>query len=51
MAPYIGSQFNDTYMRYFGSYTYEDFEEQNPDVFVYETVERYVTRLATFSIK
>lgn len=50
MSPYIGSQFTDTYMRYRNTYTYEDFVEQNSDIFVYETVERYIGDLLSFSI-
>ena len=51
MSQYIGSQFANTYMRHRNTYTYEDFAEQNPDIFVYETVERYVDGLASFSIQ
>lgn len=50
MSAYIGSQFTDTYIRNRSTYSYEDFTEQNPDIFVYETVERYVDWLSTFSI-
>ena len=51
MALYIGSQFNDSYLRHRSSYTYENLVEQNPDIVVYEIVERYATTLETFSIK
>ena len=51
MSRYIGTQFTDTYMRHRRTYTYEDFAEQNPDIFVYETVERYIGNLASFSIQ
>ncbi len=51
MAIYIGSQFNDCYMRYHETYSYDDFVQEDPDIFIYETVERYVDRLGTFSIQ
>lgn len=51
MAPYIGSQFNDSYLRHKNSYSYDDFKNQNPDIFVYETVERYIGELENFSIQ
>ena len=51
LAPFIGSQFNDTYLRHRRSYTYEDLETQNPDIVVYETVERSVGVLMDFSIR
>lgn len=51
MSEYVGSQFTDTYMRHKSTYSYDDFVEQNPDIFVYETVERYVDTLITFSIQ
>ena len=50
MAEYLGSQFNDSVLRHRASYAYADLAEQDPDVVVYETVERYVNTLATFSI-
>ena len=50
MAEYLGSQFSETYLRHCSTYTYEDFVAQDPDIFVYETVERYVGGLATFQI-
>ncbi len=51
MAEYIGSQFNHTYLRHFGSYTYDDLINCNPDIVVYECVERQANRLGTFSIQ
>lgn len=50
MLSYIGSQFDYSYLRHKGSYSVEDFDCQAPDIFVYETVERYVADLATFSV-
>ncbi len=51
MAPYIGSQFNDSYLQYNGQYSYDDLMAQNPDVVVYEVVERYAARLMDFSLQ
>ena len=51
MAPYIGSQFNDSYLRHMDTYTYDDLVACNPDVVVYETVERRIDRLKSFKIK
>ena len=51
MAPYIGSQFTDSYLMHHRSYSYENLVEQNPDIVVYETVERYVGNLMGFSIQ
>ncbi|MDD7223258.1 MAG: hypothetical protein PUH40_03170, partial [Lachnospiraceae bacterium] len=51
MALYIGSQFKESYLRHVGSYTYDDLAASNPDIVVYETVERYVGGLSTFSIQ
>lgn len=50
MAPYIGSQFSESWFRYFGTYTYEDFMKQDADIFVYETVERNLGLLQGFSL-
>ncbi|MDY2590011.1 MAG: hypothetical protein SOW32_07460 [Agathobacter sp.] len=50
MAEYIGSQFNDSYMRHTGTYNYADLQEQNPDIFVYETVERYANNIMSFNL-
>lgn len=45
MAEYLGSQFSYTYMRHRKTYTYQDLVEQNPDIVVYETVERFIDEL------
>ena len=50
MIPYLGSQFNESYFRHRDLYTYDNFLSENPDVVVYETVERYISTLATFSV-
>lgn len=51
MALYIGSQFKESYLRHKSSYTYDDLAASNPDIVVYETVERYAYGLANFSIQ
>ena len=51
MAEYIGSQFNNAYLRHKYTYSYNDMVACNPDIVVYETVERYVDELNTFSIR
>lgn len=51
MSTYIGSQFNNSYLRHRNTYSYDDFLEQNPDILVYETVERYIDKLAEFSVQ
>jgi hypothetical protein len=51
MAPYIGSQFDHTYLRHYSSYDYEDLKKCDPDIVVYECVERQAARLGTFSIE
>lgn len=50
MSKYIGSQFTNTYMRYNGTYSYSDYLNYQPDIFVYETVERYISDLITFDV-
>ncbi len=50
LAPYIGSQFNNSCLQHINTYSYEDLFEQDPDIVVYETVERYADKLMYFSI-
>ncbi len=50
MAPHIGSCFSECYLRQVKTYTGADLMAADPDVVVYETVERYVDRLGTFSL-
>ena len=38
-------------MKYNLAYSYEDFKKEDPDIFVVETVERYVEELSRFSVK
>lgn len=51
LAPYIGSQFSESYLRHRNSYSYKNFKKENPDIVVYEVAERYVDKLGTFSIE
>ena len=49
MAPYIGAEFTQTICRHKFSYVYGSIEYYDPDIFVYETVERYLDEARTFS--
>ena len=51
LAPYIGSQFSESYLRHRSTYTYDDLLAQDPNVVVYETVERYTGGLMNFKIQ
>lgn len=51
IADYIGSQYQESCMKYNLAYSYEDFREEDPDIFVVETVERYIEELSRFSVK
>ncbi len=51
MALYLGSQFNESYLRNRGTYTLEDLEKCNPDIVVLEIVERYADSLASFTVQ
>lgn len=51
IADYVGSQFQESCLKYKLAYTYEDFREEDPDIFVVETVERYIEELSRFSVK
>lgn len=51
MAEYIGSHFSETYMVYKEIYTYEDFVDKKPDIFVFQVVERYVASEIMFNLK
>ncbi len=50
MAKYVGSEFVESNFRHINSYTYDDYVEYNPDIFVLEVVERYAGKLKTFSV-
>lgn len=51
IADCVGSQFQESCLKYKLAYTYEDFREEDPDIFVVETVERYIEELSRFSVK
>ena len=52
MLPYIGSQFSESCFSDVQTYTYDDLSIRNPDIVVYETIERKAkVRLETFSIQ
>ena len=51
MALYMGSQFSESVFRNRFSYTYEDILEYDPDIVIYETVERYAGGLLDISIQ
>lgn len=51
MVPYIGSQFKESYFQHRHSYSYADLAACNPDIVVYETVERYANGLGAFSVQ
>ena len=51
MLRYIGSQFDNSYFRSRDSYAYDELAACDPDIVVYETVERYANRLAGFSLR
>ena len=51
MAPYIAASFDEAYMRHFNTYSYEDLKEQDPDIVVYEVVERSIDQLGYFTFK
>jgi len=51
MIEILGSQFCESWLRHFSTYTPEDIKTYNPDIIVYETVERYAYNLMTFSLE
>ena len=51
LSPVVASQFDQTYAIYYKAYTYESLKEQNPDVVIYETVERKLDTLGEFSVE
>lgn len=51
MVDYLGSQFTDSYLRHKRTYSYDDLVTCDPDIVVYETVERYAGDLSWFSIQ
>lgn len=51
MSEYIGSQFHDSYMIHSSIYNQNNLLQQSPDIFVLETVERYIGSLGEFDIQ
>ena len=51
MLPFISTQFNESFLRFHSYYKSSDLEDQQPDIFVYETVERYLKNLFDFSVQ
>lgn len=51
MRSVLGAQFNDSHFVHYYAYSYEDYSEYNPDIFVYEVVERQMERLKYFSVQ
>lgn len=51
MIEIMGSQFCESWMRHFTTYNPADILAYDPDVIVYETVERYAYNLMTFSLE
>ena len=50
MGNYIACNFNDTYTNFYYNYNYELLLREQPDIVVYETVERYMNNMLHFSI-
>lgn len=52
MGEYVGTQFARVYMRHHNTYTLDDLEAVNPDIFVFETAERGAfNALSTFDAR
>lgn len=51
MTQYIGPQFAESYMIHKNNYSQELIDKHNPDIFVYETVERSIHDLLDFCIE
>ncbi len=49
MEQYIACNFNETYLNFYYNYEPEMLEREKPQVVVYETVERYIGNMMTFS--
>lgn len=50
MADYIGAQFADSYMIHANNYTRAAFEDYQPDIYVMETIERWMIERIVFGI-
>lgn len=51
MAPYVACNYNDAYLNFYYNYNYEMLQKEEPDVVVYETVERYMNNMLHFSLE
>ena len=49
MEQYIACNFNETYLNFYYNYTPEMLDKEKPDVVIYETVERYIGNMMTFT--
>lgn len=47
--PYLGSLFNESVFIHSGVFTNQDIIDEKPDIFIYETVERYIRTLLDFN--
>lgn len=50
LAPFIAAQFNNTVVFPYANYSPSLLDVEQPDIVVYETVERYIDRLRTYKI-
>lgn len=50
MSPYIASHYNNTYLNFYFNYTRAMLDREDPDIVVFETVERYLDRMREFDI-
>lgn len=50
MEQYIACNFNETYLNFYYNYTPEMLEREDPQIVVYETVERYIGNMMKFSL-
>jgi len=50
MAHYVAAQFNESYMVHQSAFSKELLEQQQPELLVYETVERYLDTLLNFRV-
>ena len=50
MAPFVACNYNETYLNFYYNYSGALLEREQPDVVVYETVERYMNNMLHFSI-
>ncbi len=51
MDDFLAAQFHESYMVHYSSYSHELADREQPDIFVYETVERRIGELLTFRIE